>query len=176
MAHQLPGGTGSLPCSKMLCQRQEKHYSVIKIGKHHNSGVCEQTGRNGVSSAQSHSQRTVVEVYKQGHHLVGGTSARCSQHNSRRGGTSDEGSFGLDVEPTDLLPNPGEVGSSRSGHVRIQADKPAGEIFQLETRSRDRGSGCLQSGLGDPVGEGLCQPSLEPSRESIEQSIYNSSK
>ena len=50
------------------------------------------------------------------------------------------------------------------------ADHPADKIFQLEARPRGRSPGCLQSGLDHTPGKGLCQPPIEPSGESAEQS------
>ena len=69
-----------------------------------------------------------------------------------------------------LQQDPAEMGSTGSGHVCIQTDNSAEEVLQLETRLRGKSSGCLQSELGQPTGEGICQPSLEPSRQGAEQS------
>ena len=44
VAYQLPGSVGSLPCSEMLCQRQEEHYHATQNGSHHSSHICEQAG------------------------------------------------------------------------------------------------------------------------------------
>ena len=60
VAHQLPGGSGNLPCSKMLCQRQEKCYCVIEVGQHDSSDLHIQTGRDSVPQTQPYSLRTVV--------------------------------------------------------------------------------------------------------------------
>ena len=62
------------------------------------------------------------------------------------------------------------MGPTGSGHVRIQTDDSTGEIFQLEARSRSRSSGCLQLGPEQHIREGLCQPPMEPSQQSAEQS------
>ena len=170
MAHQLLGSPGSLSCSKMLCQRQEEHYSPTENGQYHSSGICEQTGGDSFPQTELYSQRALVMVHEQGYYPGGRTSARSPQYDCRRGISSDEGSLRLDAEPSDFLQNQSEMGPIGSGHVRIQADDSTGEIFQLEARSRSRSSGCLQSGLEQHTREGLCQPPMEPSRQSAEHS------
>ena len=52
VAYQLPGSVGSLPCSEMLCQRQEEHYCATQNGQHHSSHICEQAGWNSVPQTE----------------------------------------------------------------------------------------------------------------------------
>ena len=170
VAYQLPGSVGSLPCSKMLCQRQEEHYCATQNGQHHSSHICEQAGWNSVPQTEHHSQGTMALVHEQRHYSGCRTSARSPQYNCGPRIPSNEGLVRLDVESQDLQEDPTEMGSTRSGHVRIQTDNSAEKVLQLEARPRSRSSECLQPELEQPTGEGLCQPPLEPSRQSAEQS------
>ena len=170
VACQLPGSSSSLPCSKMLCQRQEEHYSPTQNGQHHSSDVCEQAGRNSVPQVEHHSQGTMALVHELGYYPDCGAFIGSPQYNCRPRIPNNEGQIRWDVESQDLQQDPVKMGSTGSGHVCIQTDNSVEEVLQLEARSRGRSSGCLQSELRQPTGEGLCQPSLEPSRQSAEQS------
>ena len=66
--YQLPGSVGSLPCSEMLCQRQEEHYCATQNGQHHSSHICEQAGWNSVPQTKHHSQGTMALVHEQRHY------------------------------------------------------------------------------------------------------------
>ena len=72
----------------------------------------------------------------------------------------------LHVESQDLQQDLTGMGSTRSGHVCIQIDNSAEKV---ETRPGSRSSECLQPELEQPTGEGLCQPPLESSWQSVEQ-------
>ena len=150
----------------MLCQRQEEHYSPTQNGQHHSSDVCEQAGRNSVPQVEHHSQGTMALVHEPGYYPDCGAFTGSPQYNCGPRILGNEGPVRLDVESQDLQQDPAEMGPTGCGHVCIQTDNSAEEVLQLETRSRGRSSGCLQSELGQPTGEGLCQPSLEPSRQS----------
>ena len=64
----------------------------------------------------------------------------------------------LDVESQDLQQDPADMGSTRSGHVCIQADNSVEKVLQLETRPRSRSSECLQPELEQLTGRGYAKP------------------
>ena len=86
-------------------------------------------------------------VLEQRYHCDRRTSPRRPEHDSRCRVVGHEGLVGLDAKPSYTPPDSGKMGTTGSGHVCISADNSAAEIFQLETRPRGRGLGCIQSGL-----------------------------
>ena len=121
----------SLPCSRMLCQQQEEHYSPThdQNGQHHCSDICEQGGWNSVSQVEHHSQGTMALVHEPGYYSGGGAFTRSSQYNCRPRILGNEGPVRLDVESQDVE------------SLDLQQD-PAEEVLQPGTRSR---GGCTSS-------------------------------
>ena len=171
MAHKLPGGASSLPRGEMLCQRQKRRFCAAEVGQYLSRLLHQQAGRDGVPQAKRHCQRPVAVVHEQGYYPDSRTPPRGPECSSRRRVPSDEGSLGLDAEPSGIQQDPEELGPSGSGLVCIQTDDPAGAVLQLETRPRGGGSGCVQPRLAGTAGESLCQPSMEPGRESVDEGM-----
>jgi len=142
---------------------------TMQNGQYHSGGICQQAGRDSVPQAHLHSQRAMAMVHEQGHYPGGRTPARSPECNSRQEIPSDERLLRLDAEPQDFLQDQSEMGPTGGGLVCIQADNSAAEIFQLETGSRSKSSGCLHPGLEQHTREGLCQPSMESGQQSTEQ-------
>ena len=86
-----------------------------------------------------------------------------SEYYRRRTVSDNEGSLRLEIGSKGIPLNQGEVVPTRGGYVCVQAHHSAGEVIQLETRPRGGSPGCVQPGLDQPPGEGICQPSLEHS-------------
>ena len=169
VAYQLPRGTSSLSCTEVLCQRQERRYSAAEIGQHICRLIREQVGRDSVPQVEQHCKGPVAVVHEQRCILDSGAPPGHPEHDSRRRVSSDEGSVRLDVGPTDIPTDTEEMGSTRSGHVCLETNCPAGQILQLETRPRGRSHGCVQPRLDQHPGEGLCQPPMESLGQSPEQ-------
>ena len=154
VAYQLPG---SFPCSEMLCQRQEEHYCATQNRQHHSSRICEQAGWNSVQT-EYHSQGIMALVHEQRYYSGCQTSTGSPQYDCGSRIPSNEGPVRLDVESQDLQQDPADMGSTRSGHVCIQADNSVEKVLQLETRPRNRSSECLQPELEQLTGRGYAKP------------------
>ena len=89
---------------------------------------------------------------------------RCADHHSRRRVPSHEGPVRLETVSSSVPSDQPEARTSGGRPVCQQTDSPAADIRQLETRPDGHDHGCLHSGLGRA--QSICQPSVEPDRQS----------
>ena len=132
-AHKLPGTRGCSPGNKVFCP-------------------TEQT-----------SQGAMAMVHGEEHPPQGPAPGRCTEHHSRRRIEVHEGPVRLDAVPESVSQDQLEAGTSGGGPVCEQADTPAPDICQLETRSNGEINRCIHDGLGQP--QSVRQPSMEPDRQ-----------
>ena len=60
MAHQLPGGAGSL---EMLCQGQKRHFSAIEVGQYLSRLLHKQARLDSLRETERHRQRPMAMVH-----------------------------------------------------------------------------------------------------------------
>ena len=108
-------------------------------------------------------KRTVDVVPTEGHTSDGTTYTRERECDSRQGVESDEGPLRLDAQSGDLPPDPKALSRPRDRSICNMTISSTTPLLQLETRSPSRSNRCLGTT------EGLCQPPLEPRRESTSE-------
>ncbi len=159
--HQLPGTPGSNTGSEMLCQRQNVPVNPTENGQYVGTHLHQQDGWDDITRTDQASERALALVHGEKHLPLSRTPPGCPEHHSGRGVQGHEGQDKLDA----LSPcTPSEAGPSGNRPVCDPTNNPAANIHQLETGPSSCGNECL---LRELVGdEGLCQPPLEPDRES----------
>ena len=108
------------------------------------SSLCKQLGRYSLRPGQETSKRAVDVVPTEGHTSDSTTSTGERECDSRHRVENDEGSLRLNTTLPSTTP-----------------------LLQLETRSPGRSNRCFSPGLG--TSEGICQPPLEPHKESTNE-------
>lgn len=93
------------------------------------------------------------------------TPTRCSKQDSRCGVSDYERSIRLATESSFVQQDSRLVWSHRSGHVCFSSDHPVPSLLKLVARSLCSGHRCLPAGLVSDLR--LCQPTLEPDRQSF---------
>jgi len=110
----------------------------------------------------------VVHRTKHLHHST--TPPRCSEYNSGHGVLVSQGQNRLEIEPSYISEDRSNLWPTGDRFVRHKANSPVPTLLQLVARSLCTVNRCIYSNLDRS--ERLCQPSLEPHR----QSPFNSSE
>ena len=131
------------------------------------SSLCKQLGRYSLRPGQETRKRAVDVVPTEGHTSDSTTSTGERECDSRQRVENDEGSLRLDAQSGDLPPDPKALSLPRDRSVCNTTLPSTTPLLQLETRSPGRSNRCFSPGLG--TSEGICQPPLEPHKESTNE-------
>ena len=82
----------------------------------------------------------------------------CVKYNSRHRIQDDQGSYGLEIEPSDLHPDQPSLQATGGEPVCIHADLLTTLLLQLEAGSSSKSNGYLSAGL--ETQNQVCQPTL----------------
>ena len=168
LPHKLPRTDCCQICSTNVCQRTDELPSIAKDGQCICSDIYKQDGRDGVPGFDPSCERTLGVVHAEGHNPVSTAPTRCEERNSRCRIPDMCGSVRLETVPSCVSENKCGSGSNRDRPVCISPHKASGEVCELETRSDGMVTRCLLTGLEQT--QGLCQPTLESARKSVNSS------
>ena len=173
-AHQLPGTASITSGSKMLCQGQNKSDHPSQDGQCVSTDIHQQIWGNDFPTTELPSQRAVAVVHGEEYPSQSTTPTRCSEHHSGRRIEGHERPLRLDAMPRNIPPNQPETGTSGGGPICQQVDTPTANLCQLETISDGYDHERIHNELGGV--QGICQPALEPDRESASTGTPSTSR
>ena len=163
LAHHLPGDPGSQLSCPNIREESVQQSSAIATGQHDSSILYKSPRGHSIPPSNTIGQGFMVMVPETEHLTEGTTSPREGERRSRPRIQSNEGQVRLDVEPNSIQQDKEDT-SDGNRPICITADLSTPQIFQLETRPTSYGNRCLPTGLVEH--DGICQPSLEPNRQS----------
>ena len=164
VAYQLPGTAWSNPSGEMFCQRAEQSLHPAENGQHISYRIHKQTGGHSLPTVEPTHQRSMVVVHEQEHHTESCPPSRAAEHNSRRGVQSNKGQNRLATLSGDIPSDQQATGPTSSGSICLQTLFSAPRLCELEARPGSNGLRSVQPELDTP--EGVCEPPLEPDRQS----------
>ena len=165
--YQLLGTSGSRAGHEDLPQVTSRNISFAPAGQFYSCDIHQQPGRDCVTSPHFPGEISVALGSGERYHHHSSTYSRCIQWDSRRRVEAGERQIRLDAFSGGISENQSDLGTFGGGPVCLQIDPPTTLVFQLETRSSGRSSGCISARLEQ--GERLCQPSVVPDRTRSQQ-------
>ena len=167
ISHNLPGTASSNISSEDLFEERGKQICSTAFRQSDSSGIYRQLGRDSLRPGNDASKKSMDVEPRKRINTPGTVSPRGEECKGRLGVMGDERPLRLDAESSDLPANFEAIPRPEDRPIHVPPILPATSLLQLETRPPSRRNRCLHPGMGGA--KGICEPSLEPDRESSDK-------